>query len=403
MKIKHLALLVAMLLCGISAYAEQPQSKADKTVEFRPYWDLQLQGGAGYTIGEASFGDLVSPAVYLSTNYRFHHAMGIRLGLGGYQGKGAVLTNATNVYSFNFLQLNADYKLDLTSLIGGFNHKRVCSVYVFAGAGLNYGFNNKQAAELKPVVDAYHNEDTMPYLWNSKLFVAGRFGLGLDFRVSDMVTLNLEGNSNILCDHFNSKRAADRNVDWQFNLLAGVSVSFGKKYDVSKKWLAEEEARKAAELAAAEAEAARIAAEKAAAEEAARKAAEAEAARIAAEKAAAEKAAAERAANIKENSQDIFFTIGSSTIRKTELAKLETLAAWLEAHPDYSVSIVGYADKDTGTSAGNMRLSERRAENVKKQLVANGVAEGRIVMNHKGDTVQPYEKVLNRVVICTLE
>ena len=381
MKIKHLALLVAMLLCGISAYAEQPQSKADKTVEFRPYWDLQLQGGAGYTIGEASFGDLVSPAVYLSTNYRFHHAMGIRLGLGGYQGKGAVLTNATNAYSFNFLQLNADYKLDLTSLIGGFNHKRVCSVYVFAGAGLNYGFNNKQAAELKPVVDAYHNEDTMPYLWNSKLFVAGRFGLGLDFRVSDMVTLNLEGNSNILCDHFNSKRAADRNVDWQFNLLAGVSVSFGKKYDVSKKWLAEEEARKAAELAAAEAEAARIAAEKA----------------------AAEKAAAERAANIKENSQDIFFTIGSSTIRKTELAKLETLAAWLEAHPDYSVSIVGYADKDTGTSAGNMRLSERRAENVKKQLVANGVAEGRIVMNHKGDTVQPYEKVLNRVVICTLE
>ena len=381
MKIKHLALLVAMLLCGISAFAEQPQSKADKTVEFRPYWDLQLQGGAGYTIGEASFGDLVSPAVYLSTNYRFHHAMGIRLGLGGYQGKGAVLTNLTNAYSFNFLQLNADYKLDLTSLIGGFNHKRVCGVYVFAGVAGVYGFDNKQAAELKPVVDAYHNTDTMPYLWDSKFFVAGRFGLGLDFRVSDMVTLNLEGNTHILSDRFNSKRAADRNTDWQFNLLAGVSVSFGKKYDVSKKWLAEEEARKAAELAAAEAEAARIAAEKA----------------------AAEKAAAERAANIKENSQDIFFTIGSSTIRKSELVKLETLAAWLEAHPDYSVSIVGYADKDTGTSVGNMRLSERRAENVKKQLVANGVAEGRIIMNYKGDTIQPYDKVLNRVVICTLE
>ena len=253
MKIKHLALLVAMLLCGISAFAEQPQSKADKTVEFRPYWDLQLQGGAGYTIGEASFGDLVSPAVYLSTNYRFHHAMGIRLGLGGYQGKGAVLTNSTNAYSFNFLQLNADYKLDLTSLIGGFNHKRVCGVYVFAGVAGVYGFDNKQAAELKPVVDAYHNEDTMPYLWDSKFFVAGRFGLGLDFRVSDMVTLNLEGNTHVLSDRFNSKRAADRNTDWQFNLLAGVSVSFGKKYDVSKKWLAEEEARKAAELAGADA------------------------------------------------------------------------------------------------------------------------------------------------------
>ena len=367
MKIKHLALLVAMLLCGISAYAEQPQSKTDKTVEFRPYWDLQLQGGVAHTIGETSFGKLLSPSLSLSTNYRFHHAMGVRFGLSGFQGKGAVITTTSNVYSFNFLQLNADYKLDLSALIGGYNHKRVCSVYLFAGVGANYGFDNKQAADLKPVVDAYFDDDVLPYLWGSKLFVAGRFGAGLDFRVGDYVTLNLEANSNLLCDHFNSKRAADRNVDWQFNLLAGVSVSFGKKYDTSKKWLAEEEAR------------------------------------IAAEKAAAEKAAAERAANIKENSQDIFFTIGSSTIRKAEAEKLVTLSEWLKAHPDYSVSIVGYADKDTGTSAGNMRLSERRAENVKKQLLANGVAEDRIEMNHKGDTVQPYEKVLNRVVICTLE
>ena len=402
MKIKHLALLVAMLLCGISAYAEQPQSKTDKTVEFRPYWDLQLQGGVAHTIGETSFGKLLSPSLSLSTNYRFHHAMGVRFGLSGYQGKGAVITTTSNVYSFNFLQLNADYKLDLSALIGGYNHKRVCSVYLFAGVGANYGFDNKQAADLKPVVDAYFNDNVLPYLWGSKLFVAGRFGAGLDFRVGDYVTLNLEANSNLLCDHFNSKRAADRNVDWQFNLLAGVSVSFGKKYDTSKKWLAEEEARIAAERAAAEAAAAE-AARKAAEEEAARKAAEEEAARIAAEKAAAERAAAERAANIKENSQDIFFTIGSSTIRKAEAEKLVTLSEWLKAHPDYSVSIVGYADKDTGTSAGNMRLSERRAENVKKQLLANGVAEDRIEMNHKGDTVQPYEKVLNRVVICTLE
>ena len=40
----------------------------------------------------------------------------------------------------------------------------------------------------------------------------------------------------------------------------------------------------------------------------------------------------------------------------------------------------------------------------KNVLIANGVAENRIIADHKGDTVQPFEKAeQNRVVICTLE
>ena len=44
------------------------QSKTDETVEFRPHWSLQLQVGAAYTLGETSFGDLVSPAVFVNAN-----------------------------------------------------------------------------------------------------------------------------------------------------------------------------------------------------------------------------------------------------------------------------------------------------------------------------------------------
>jgi hypothetical protein len=143
MTIKKFTLLIAAMLCVISVEAQQ--SKTDASVEFRPHWDLQLQGGASYTVGESSkIGDLLSPALYLSTNYRFHHAMGVRFGLGGWQGRGfAVL--ADEGYAFNFLQLNADYKLDLCGVFGGYNHRRVVNPYLLAGVGFNYGFDNKQA------------------------------------------------------------------------------------------------------------------------------------------------------------------------------------------------------------------------------------------------------------------
>ena len=91
-------------------------------------------------------------------------------------------------------------------------------------------------------------------------------------------------------------------------------------------------------------------------------------------------------------------------IRKEEAAKLEELAKWLVENPDFSVAVVGYADQETGNSNVNMLLSKSRAANVKDVLMKNGVAEGRIVTDHKGDTVQPFEQAQqNRVVICTVE
>ena len=398
MIVKRLTLLIAALMCVLSVSAQQ--SKTDESVEFRPHWDLQLQGGVGYTIGESSsIGDLTSPALYLSTNYRFHPAMGVRFGLGGWQGRGvAVLTDSN--YAFKFMQLNADYKLDLCTLFGGYNHRRVVGVYLMAGAGLNYGFNNKEAASIAANSPSYME---MEYLWDSKLFVAGRFGVGIDFRVGERVLLNLEANANVLSDKFNSKRAD--NADWQMNLLAGVSYSFGKKYRTSQKWVEEQEAIKAAELLRQQQE--EEAKRKAAEEEAKRIAEEQERQRLEAERLAKEeearKAAEIRQANIKEYSEDIFFTIGSATIRKAEAEKVKELAQWLSEHADYDVYVIGYADRETGTEKGNLRLSQRRAVAVKDMLIKLGVEESRIDFGFVGDKEQPFKSAeKNRVVICTL-
>ena len=383
MKFRQLTLILVAAIAFVGVSFAQ-QSKTDEKVEFRPHWSLQVQGGAAYTLGETKFGDLISPAVYLHAGYKFHHGLGVRFGIGGWQGKGyAVLPQQG--YSYKFLQGNIDFVVDLSSLIGGYNHRRVASVFAFAGLGLNGGIDNKKAVEIHNA-----NPNEMDYLWSpTKFFVAGRMGLGVDFRCSDIISVNLEANTNFLSDHFNSKKA--ENVDWHFNLLAGITFRFGKNYRPSKAYAEKVAAEKAAAEAAAKAAAEKAAAEKAAAE-------------AAAAKAAAEKAAAERAALIAENSQNVFFKIGSSYIQREEGKKIDTLAEWLKANPSFAVDVVGYADKETGNSALNKKLSERRAANVKARLLAAGIAEERIVTDHKGDTVQPFDKpALNRVVICTLE
>ena len=105
-----------------------------------------------------------------------------------------------------------------------------------------------------------------------------------------------------------------------------------------------------------------------------------------------------------ENSTDVTFTIGSTYIRKSEDAKLVALAEWLKANPDFTVALVGYADRETGTTKGNLELSKKRAAVVSARLAKLGVDENRISSDYKGDTVQPFQvNDKNRVVLCTVK
>ena len=394
-----------MTLLVMSNVVSAQQSRSDEKLEFRPNWGLKVQGGASFTIGEADFSKLLSPAAQLSATYNFHHAMGVRFGFSGWEGKGTVVVT-DEMYSFRFLQLNADYVLDLASLFGGFKHDRIWTPYVFAGIGGAYGFDNKEAgkyvAEFGDVLSRY---------WEPAPFVVVRAGLGVDFWVAKNVALGLEANANGYSDKFNSKGAVSGfNPDFQFNALLGLKFRFGGNTRPSKAYadkVAAEEAAEAARLAAEKAAAEKAAAEKAAAEKAAAEKAAAEKAaaeKAAAEKAAAEKAAAERARICAEQSTNVFFTIGSYSIRKSEMAKIDKLVEFLKANPDYSVSLVGYADKATGTSARNLVISKERVNAVKAKMIQLGAPADRIETDYVGDTVQPYvENDQNRVIICTVK
>ena len=398
---KQLTLIAVALLvfCGV---ASAQQSKSDETLEFRPHWSLNLQAGAAYTIGELEFSKFISPAAQVSAAYNFHHAMGVRFGLSGWEGKGAVVVT-DQTYKFNFLQLNADYVLDLANLFGGFKHNRAVSPYAFAGIGGAYGFNNDEAGEF-----AKDYSGVLTNYWEgSKMFLVGRVGVGANFWVAKNFALSLELNGNCFSEKLNSKATDGVNTDWQYKLLAGISYRIGGNTRPSAAYAAKVAAEKEAMELARKAEEARLAAEKAAAEKAAAEKAAAEKAaaeKAAAEKAAAEKAAAERAALAKANTINVFFTIGSANINKEEDKKIETLVEWLKANPEFTISIVGHADKATGTSKWNMKLSENRAKNVKERLMKLGIPAERINSAFMGDTANQFsENNKNRVVICQVE
>ena len=95
------------------------------------------------------------------------------------------------------------------------------------------------------------------------------------------------------------------------------------------------------------------------------------------------------------------FTLNSARISNQEKVNVFNTAEWMKANPDQNVAIVGYADKDTGTSDYNMSLSKRRAKAVYDMLVNEyGINPDRLAIQAEGSNVQPYEvNNWNRIVI----
>ncbi|MBO7242866.1 MAG: OmpA family protein [Alistipes sp.] len=97
-----------------------------------------------------------------------------------------------------------------------------------------------------------------------------------------------------------------------------------------------------------------------------------------------------------------FFTIGDATIGDYAQATLESYVsqAKLSSCP---ISVVGYADKETGSAERNEELSMERAKAVTEWLVSHGIDASRISTSWVGDTEEafttPDTPIVNRCVI----
>lgn len=78
------------------------------------------------------------------------------------------------------------------------------------------------------------------------------------------------------------------------------------------------------------------------------------------------------------------FDFDKSTIRKADVAELEKAVAFVKKYPDSKVVVEGHTDS-RGTDKYNMKLSQRRADAVKKYLVDKGNKTERITAEGKGE------------------
>ena len=96
------------------------------------------------------------------------------------------------------------------------------------------------------------------------------------------------------------------------------------------------------------------------------------------------------------------FAINSSEITSEEMVNVYNVAQWMKNNPDYKVIVTGYADKDTGTSGYNEKLSRSRADAVVAALVQQyGIPSDRLSVEAEGGSMQPYpdNNNWNRVVV----
>lgn len=100
----------------------------------------------------------------------------------------------------------------------------------------------------------------------------------------------------------------------------------------------------------------------------------------------------------------VYFRLNSDKVDANQMINIHHIAQYAQNNNE-TITLVGYADRKTGTPDYNYKLSERRARAVAKILVEKyGIAAERIKTSWEGDREQPYaENVWNRVVIMNAE
>ncbi|MHA4845667.1 OmpA family protein [Flavitalea antarctica] len=82
--------------------------------------------------------------------------------------------------------------------------------------------------------------------------------------------------------------------------------------------------------------------------------------------------------------RNIFFNTGSDQIQRKSYPGLDEVASIMQKSPGLKLQIDGHSD-NTGQASRNLRLSQQRAEAVKKYLVSKGIAADRLGATGYGD------------------
>lgn len=344
-------------------------------------WFIQIGAGVAVPFVEnnqpgGTTGRSITANYNLAFGKWFSPYMAWRLGFNG----GAIHWNNGGFSRAKTVNANLDFMWDMFNSLGGVNTKRVFSIVPFVGLG--GAFTWDYDAHDQNVINRHgkikHNEWTLPV----------SAGLQFRFRLSKYADFFLEGRAQFHGDSFNNY-VIDAPVDVNITATGGFTFYIGgadfKQYNpcdylgyINSLNNQVNDLRSAlnttsAALAAAEAQL----------------------------PCPEVKPAPAPAAPATPLLSTVRFKLNSSVISDEEAVNVYNIAQWMKANPTQKVDIVGYADKDTGTSTYNMALSKRRAQAVYDQLTKKyGISADRLTIQAEGSSVQPYDvNNWNRIVI----
>ena len=363
---KILMIMLAALTCteAVDAQAVQPERHlvVPELEVFLPHWYMNVQGGAGYDLGEDKFLNLISPAAQLQVGYHFAKPVAIQLDVAGAWAKGRYAYPEAH-YSWNFVQPTLDFRFDLPALFGAWSMDRVWNIYVLLGGGACFEWGNDDAEAAEQRFGVHFQKLWHDNRWN----LVAKGGLGMDFRVSKRLAINVEANANLLPDHFNSKRGRNDNRDWHFSALLGLHWDITEParrseamYEINEPIIYQRVEEPAPVVVADEPD------------------------------------------TVLEI-HNVQFEINKSIIRPSQYPTLTRILKFMHANPKAKIQLTGYADKETGNASINERLSRERAHAVSNYLLEHGLEENRIRRRARGDRIQPYDiPEDNRVTVCVI-
>ena len=366
MKIKFLALSVIMAGASMFANAQETENYYTKKATDNIFM--------GFGIGGMSVlnGGLNSPTLNLNIQVGKYitPTWGVRAEISGLwqslesQDNSWFVTGQKNYedYCKMFGELNLDAMLNVTNWLGGYNPDRAVDFYLFAGPTLNLSsVGTEFTGEMTGDGQAQLAESD-----DMKVRFGATAGLGLAYNLNNKWAINLEGRFGVTPSIFGA--ASDcRKAEATGRLTLGATYTFGGKKFV--------------------------------------KGGEAKVIEKVIEKEIIKEVPVEVVKEVIKEvpsaaSAAIFFKIGKAVISPEGMVNVKLMAKTMKNNPTTKYKVAGFADKATGSVAGNQTLSEKRAQAVYDALVAEGISGDRLEKVAMGGTDPRFEKgYLNRVVI----
>ena len=374
---KVIVLSALLLVTGMSVYAQEDFSKSIKTtttivenadkykVETNRFWSnwfVTAGGGALIFFGDHNmqmkFGDRLSPALDIGFGKWFTPGIGVRFMYSGLTIKGATQNGSHStgkVYDasqwldeqkFDFMNIHGDVLFNASYLLCGYNEKRFWSVTPYVGLGWILTWETPRARNFNASI-----------------------GLINSFRLSSAFDLNLDVRGTATKDEFDGERGG-RKEEGLLSVTVGVTYKFPRRTwgrsTVKTITFSDEELRLMREQL---------------------KAMNDENNRLKNELVETSNKVTERVVetNILSAPYLVTFQISRYALSNEARVNIGFQAKIMKENKNAVYTIIGYADKGTGTKEFNQFLSKSRAEAVYNCLVNEfGVPASQLKITYEG-------------------